>query len=184
MKRARKYREAAALRDREAAYSVTDAVGLIKRMSAAKFAETVEISARLGVNPRHADQMVRGTVVLPYGTGRSVRVLALVKDENAEAARAAGADRVGAEEYLEKIQGGWADVDVIVTTPDMMKEVGRLGKILGPRGLMPNPKSGTVTPDKPMPACAVYVQTKLKATNHCAAFDVSAACAGFLISVS
>jgi large subunit ribosomal protein L1 len=147
MKRGKHYREAAAQRDREAAYSIKEAVDIIRRVAAAKFPETVEVSARLGVNPRHADQMVRGTVVLPHGTGRSVRVLALVKDENAEAARAAGADMVGSDEYLEKIQGGWVDVDVIVTTPDMMKEVGRLGKVLGPRGLMPNPKSGTVTTD-------------------------------------
>jgi len=116
-------------------------------MAKAKYDETVEVSARMGVNPRHADQMIRGTVVLPNGTGRTVRVLALVKGEHAEAAKAAGADMVGAEEYLEKIQAGWADTDVIITTPDMMKDVGKLGKILGPRGLMPNPKSGTVTQD-------------------------------------
>jgi len=147
MKHGKNYQEAASLRDRTTAYTITDAVGLVKQMAKSKFNETVEVSARLGVNPKHADQMVRGTVVLPHGTGRSVRVLALVKGPHVEAAKAAGADMVGAEEYLEKIQGGWADTDVIITTPDMMKDVGKLGKILGPRGLMPNPKSGTVTQD-------------------------------------
>ena len=147
MKHGKKYREVSALRDRATTYSVEEAVGLIKQMPKAQFDETVEVSARLGVNPRHADQMVRGTVVLPHGTGRTVRVLALVKGEHVEVAKEAGADMIGADEYLEKIQGGWADTDVIITTPDMMKDVGRLGKILGPRGLMPNPKSGTVTTD-------------------------------------
>jgi large subunit ribosomal protein L1 len=147
MNRGKNYREAASLREKNEAYSIAAAVGLVKQMSRAKFDSTVEVSARLGVNPRHADQMVRGTVVLPNGTGRKVRVLALVKGEHAEAATAAGADMVGDSEYLEKIKGGWADTDVIITTPDMMREVGKLGKILGPRGLMPNPKSGTVTQD-------------------------------------
>ena len=147
MNRGKNYRDAATLRKSEAAYTIAAAVDLVKQMAKAKYDETVEVSARLGVNPRHADQMIRGTVVLPNGTGRTVRVLALVKGEHAEAARAAGADMVGADEYLEKIQAGWADTDVIITTPDMMKDVGKLGKILGPRGLMPNPKSGTVTQD-------------------------------------
>ncbi len=147
MNRGKNYREAAALREKNEEYSIAVAVGLVKQMSRAKFDSTVEVSARLGVNPRHADQMVRGTVVLPNGTGRKVRVLALVKGEHAEVATAAGADMVGDSEYLEKIKGGWADTDVIITTPDMMREVGKLGKILGPRGLMPNPKSGTVTQD-------------------------------------
>ncbi len=147
MNRGKNYREAASLREKNTAYSIAEAVELVRKMSSAKFDETVEVSARLGVNPRHADQMVRGTVVLPNGTGRSVRVLALVKGEHAEAAKSAGADMVGDTEYLEKIQGGWADTDVIITTPDMMRDVGKLGKILGPRGLMPNPKSGTVTQD-------------------------------------
>jgi large subunit ribosomal protein L1 len=147
MKRGKQYREAAALKGKAEALTISDAVKMVKEMSRAKFDETVEVSAKLGVNPRHADQMVRGTVVLPHGTGRTVRVLALVKGENVEIAKAAGADMVGAGEYLEKIQGGWTDVDVIITTPDMMKDVGRLGKILGPRGLMPNPKSGTVATD-------------------------------------
>jgi len=147
MKHGKNYRAVASLRERTTPYSITDAVGLLKQMKQAKFDETVEVSARLGVNPRHADQMVRGTVVLPHGTGRSVRVLALVKGPHAEVAKEAGADMVGADEYLEKIKEGWADTDVIITTPDMMKDVGKLGKILGPRGLMPNPKSGTVTQD-------------------------------------
>jgi large subunit ribosomal protein L1 len=147
MKRGKKYREAITHLDKSTCYSIGEAVKIVKKMASANFNETVEISARLGVNPRHADQMVRGTVVLPHGTGRSVRVLALVKDDHVEAAEAAGADMVGADEYLEKIKGGWSDADVIITTPDMMKDVGRLGKILGPKGLMPNPKSGTVTTD-------------------------------------
>jgi len=147
MKRGKTYRESATLRDRTSAYPIGEAVDLIRKMSKAKFDETVEVSAKLGVDPRHADQMVRGTVVLPHGTGRSVRVLALVRGEHAVAAQEAGADMVGADEYIEKIQGGWTDTDVIITTPDMMKDLGRLGKVLGPKGLMPNPKSGTVTQD-------------------------------------
>lgn len=147
MNRGKNYRESASLREKNEEYSIAAAVSLVKQMSKAKFDSTVEVSARLGVNPRHADQMVRGTVVLPNGTGRTVRVLALVKGEHAEAATAAGADMVGDSEYLEKIKEGWADTDVIITTPDMMRDVGKLGKILGPRGLMPNPKSGTVTQD-------------------------------------
>ncbi len=147
MRRGKKYIEAAARIDKGTSYSIGEAVKLIKEMASVKFNETVEISARLGVNPRHADQMVRGTVVLPHGTGRTVRVLALVADDHVEAALAAGADMAGSNEYIEKIKGGWADTDVIITTPDMMKNVGRLGKVLGPKGLMPNPKSGTVTKD-------------------------------------
>jgi large subunit ribosomal protein L1 len=147
MNRGKNYRESAALYEKRKPCTVTEAVQLIKQMAKVKFDETVEVSAKLGVNPRHADQMVRGTVVLPHGTGRTVRVLALVKDDDVEAATAAGADMVGSTEYLDKIKGGWTDTDVIITTPDMMKDVGRLGKILGPRGLMPNPKSGTVTKD-------------------------------------
>ena len=147
MKRGKKYRESATLRDRTTAYPIGEAVELVRKMSKAKFDETVEVSAKLGVDPRHADQMIRGTVVLPHGTGRSVRVLALVRGEHAKAAQEAGADMVGDDEYIEKIKGGWTDTDVIITTPDMMKELGRLGKILGPKGLMPNPKSGTVTQD-------------------------------------
>jgi large subunit ribosomal protein L1 len=147
MKRGKNYRESATLRDRTAAYTLGEAVVMVRNMSKVKFDETVEVSAKLGVDPRHADQMVRGTVVLPHGTGRKVRVLALVRGEHADAAREAGADMVGDDDYLEKIKGGWADTDVIITTPDMMKDLGRLGKILGPKGLMPNPKSGTVAKD-------------------------------------
>jgi large subunit ribosomal protein L1 len=127
--------------------SVADAVGIVKQSATAKFDETVEVAANLGVDPRHADQQVRGTVVLPHGTGKTVRVLVIAQGDRAKEAQEAGADHVGADDVIEKIQGGWTDVDVIITTPDMMGKVGRLGKILGPRGLMPNPKSGTVTQD-------------------------------------
>ncbi|MCP4547293.1 MAG: 50S ribosomal protein L1 [bacterium] len=147
MNRGKNYREAASLREKGRTYSIEEAVQMVRQMAKSKFDETIEVSANLGVNPRHADQMIRGTVVLPNGTGRVVRVLALVKDEDVAVAETAGADMAGSTEYLEKIKEGWTDVDVIITTPDMMKDVGRLGKILGPRGLMPNPKTGTVTKD-------------------------------------
>jgi len=147
MKHSKRYREIDGTRDRSRRYSVVDAVAIVKGNAKAKFDETVEVAANLGVDPRHADQQVRGTVVLPHGTGRTVRVLVIAQGDNAKAAEEAGADHVGADDMIEKIQGGWTDVDVIVTTPDMMGKVGRLGKILGPRGLMPNPKSGTVTQD-------------------------------------
>ena len=133
--------------DRLKNYSISDAVSLLKGMDVAKFDETVELAVNLGVNPKHADQAVRGTVSLPNGTGKDVRVLVIAKGDNLDKAKEAGADYYGAEEYLEKIKGGWTDVDVIVSTPDMMAEVGKLGQTLGPRGLMPNPKSGTVTAD-------------------------------------
>ena len=133
--------------DRLKNYSISDAVSLLKGMDVAKFDETVELAVNLGVNPKHADQAVRGTVSLPNGTGKDVRVLVIAKGDNLDKAKEAGADYYGAEEYLEKIKGGWMDVDVIVSTPDMMAEVGKLGQTLGPRGLMPNPKSGTVTAD-------------------------------------
>jgi len=126
---------------------LADAVKLVKQTARAKFDETIVVSSHLGVDPRHSDQLVRGTVVLPHGTGRSLRVLVLCKPDKVKEAEAAGADYAGAEEYVQKIQGGWLDVDAIVATPDLMGEVGKLGKILGPRGLMPNPKSGTVTFD-------------------------------------
>jgi large subunit ribosomal protein L1 len=129
------------------AYSLVEAVKLLKESSFAKFDETVELSIRLGVDPRHADQIVRGTIVLPHGTGQKIKVLVLTKGEKEKEAKDAGADMVGADEYIEKISQGWSDVDVIVATPDMMGQVGKLGKILGPKGLMPNPKSGTVTFD-------------------------------------
>jgi large subunit ribosomal protein L1 len=128
-------------------YPVEDAVELTRKVAYAKFDETVEVAVRLGVNPKYADQMVRGAVVLPHGTGKSVRVLVFAKGEKEREAREAGADFVGAEDMVEKIQGGWLDFDTAVATPDLMGQVGRLGKILGPRGLMPNPKVGTVTFD-------------------------------------
>ena len=133
--------------DRTKAYSVSDAVKLVKSNATAKFDETIEISMNLGVDPRHADQLVRGVVSLPNGTGRNVRVAVFAKDAKAEEARKAGADIVGAEDLVEKVQGGFTDFDRVVATPDMMGLVGRLGKVLGPKGLMPNPKVGTVTPN-------------------------------------
>jgi large subunit ribosomal protein L1 len=128
-------------------YSLEDAVKLLKENSTVKFVESLDVAVRLGVDPRHADQMVRGTVTLPHGTGKEVKVLVLAKGSKAEEALEAGADYAGFEEYVEKIKGGWADIDVVIATPDTMPEVGKLGRILGPRGLMPNPKSGTVTND-------------------------------------
>ena len=127
--------------------NLADAVKLVKQTARAKFDETIVISSHLGVDPRHSDQLVRGTVVLPHGTGKSLRVLVLCKGEKEKEATAAGADFVGSDEYVKKIQDGWLEVDAIVATPDMMGEVGKLGRVLGPRGLMPNPKSGTVTFD-------------------------------------
>ncbi len=128
-------------------YAVEEAVELARKVAYAKFDETVELAVHLGVNPKYADQMVRGAVVLPHGTGKQVRVLAFAKGEKEREARDAGADFVGAEDMVEKIQGGWLDFDTAIATPDLMGQVGRLGKILGPRGLMPNPKVGTVTFD-------------------------------------
>lgn len=128
-------------------HSLQEAIQLLKDNAYAQFDETVEISVRLGVDPRHADQIVRGTIILPHGTGKKIKVLVLTKGEKEKEAQEAGADMVGADEYIEKISQGWANVDVIVATPDMMGSVGRLGKILGPKGLMPNPKSGTMTFD-------------------------------------
>ena len=133
--------------DRDALYSIEDAIPMVKDAATAKFDETVEVSMNLGVDPRHADQMVRGTVSLPNGTGRSVRLAVFARDAEAEEARAAGADVVGAEDLMEQIQNGDMPFDRVVATPDMMGLVGRLGKILGPRGMMPNPRTGTVTPD-------------------------------------
>jgi len=128
-------------------YALTEAVSKLKQSTAAKFDESVDIAVRLGVDPKHADQVVRGTVSLPHGTGKSVRVLVIAKPEKQEEARAAGADHVGFDDYIKKIQEGWTDIDVIIAAPDTMAELGKIGKILGPRGLMPNPKSGTVTPN-------------------------------------
>lgn len=133
--------------DRVAAHSIEDAVKAVKANAGAKFDETIEVAMNLGVDPRHADQMVRGVVSLPNGTGRNVRVAVFAKDAKAEEAKKAGADIVGAEDLMEKIQGGFMEFDRVIATPDMMSVVGRLGKVLGPRGLMPNPKVGTVTPN-------------------------------------
>jgi large subunit ribosomal protein L1 len=128
-------------------YTIEDAIPLIQKVKYSKFDETVELAMRLGVDPKHADQMVRGTVVLPHGLGRSKRVLAIAGADKQKEAQEAGADYVGGDEVVEKILGGWIDFDAVVATPDMMRGVGRLGKVLGPRGLMPNPKTGTVTPN-------------------------------------
>jgi large subunit ribosomal protein L1 len=128
-------------------YSIAEAVGIVKETASAKFSEAVDIAIRLGLDPKKADQALRGTVALPHGIGKAVRVLVIAKSPKDEEARAAGADHVGYKDYLEKIQQGWADVDVIIASPDVMGDLGKLGKILGPRGLMPNPKSGTVTAD-------------------------------------
>ena len=128
-------------------HTIEEAIPLMQKVKFAKFDETVEIALRLGVDPKHADQMVRGTVVLPHGLGKSKRVLAIAGAEKQKEAQEAGADFVGGEELVDKIQGGWMDFDAVVATPDMMRAVGKLGKVLGPRGLMPNPKTGTVTPN-------------------------------------
>jgi len=147
MKQSKRFRAAVEKVDRKKEYTIDDAVAKVKASATAKFVESVDIAVRLGVDPKKADQAVRGTVSLPHGIGRTVRVLVLAKPPRDEEAKAAGADHAGFTDYIQKIQGGWADIDVIVATPDVMGEVGKLGKILGPRGLMPNPKSGTVTMD-------------------------------------
>ncbi|EPY06932.1 50S ribosomal protein L1 [Paenibacillus sp. E194] len=146
-KRGKKYVEAAKLIDRDAAYESMEAIELVKKSATAKFDETVEVAVRLGVDPRKQDQAVRGVVVLPHGTGKTKRVLVFAKGEKAKEAEAAGADFVGDQDMINKIQQGWFDFDVCVATPDMMSEVGKLGRILGGKGLMPNPKAGTVTFD-------------------------------------
>ncbi len=147
MKRSKRYRELLQKIDRGKDYSLEEAVKLLKETASAKFDETVEVAVRLGVDPRHADQVVRGTVTLPHGTGKDVRVLVIAKGAKATEAEEAGADYVGFKDVIEKIQQGWLDFDVVIATPDVMSEVGKLGRILGPRGLMPNPKAGTVTMD-------------------------------------
>ena len=148
MKRGKKYVEAAKLIEREKQYDLSEAIDVMKKTATAKFDETVEAHIRLGVDGRHADQQVRGAVVLPHGTGKTVRVLVFAKGDKVAEAEAAGADHVGGEELIPRIQkDGWLDFDVVVATPDMMGVVGRLGRVLGPKGLMPNPKAGTVTMD-------------------------------------
>lgn len=143
----KKYSDSMKMIDRTKQYDPDEAVALVKQTAKAKFDETIEISVRLGVDPRHADQQVRGAVVLPNGTGKTVRVLAFVKENRIEEAKAAGADLIADDEIIKKIQGGWFEFDACVATPDMMGVVGRLGRVLGPKGLMPNPKSGSVSPD-------------------------------------
>ena len=148
MKRGKKYVEAAKAVDRANLYDTEEAIALVKKTAVAKFDETIEAHIRTGCDGRHADQQIRGAVVLPHGTGKTVRVLVFAKNAKADEAQAAGADYVGAEELIPKIQNeGWLDFDVVVATPDMMGVVGRLGRVLGPKGLMPNPKAGTVTMD-------------------------------------
>ena len=143
----KKYRAAEKNRDMAAAYMPKQALEIVKKSAFAKFDETVEVAVRLGVDPKHADQVVRGTVVLPAGTGKSVRVLVIATGEKAKEAEAAGADHVGADDMVATIKDGWLDVDVLIATPDQMGKLGQLGRVLGPRGLMPNPKAGTVTMD-------------------------------------
>ena len=147
MKRSKAYRAAEQQIEAQKLYSPAQAIHLSKSTSKTKFDPTVEVALRLGVDPRKADQMVRGTVNLPHGTGKTARVLVFATGDRAEEARAAGADFVGSDDLIERIQGGWLDFDAVVATPDLMGKVGRLGRVLGPRGLMPNPKTGTVTPD-------------------------------------
>ncbi len=179
MKHGKKYNESAKLIETGKLYDVNEAVDLAVKTGTAKFDETVEIHVRLGVDSRHADQQVRGAVVLPNGTGKTVRTLVITKGDKVEAAQAAGADYVGAEEMVAKIQNeNWLDFDVVIATPDMMGLVGRLGKVLGPRGLMPTPKAGTVTPDVARAvteAKAGKIEYRLDKTNiiHCPIGKVS-----------
>ncbi|MBR9978574.1 MAG: 50S ribosomal protein L1 [Bacteroidetes bacterium] len=147
MKLTKRMKETTSLVERQKEYSIREGVGLLKKTAKAKFDESVDVAVRLGVDPKKSDQMVRGTASLPHGIGKSVRVLVLARPAKHAEATEAGAEHVGFEDYLEKIQNGWADIDVVIATPDVMGEVGKLGKVLGPRGLMPNPKSGTVTND-------------------------------------
>lgn len=179
MKHGKKYVDSAKLIDRAKLYDTTEALELCVKTGSAKFDESVEVHVKLGVDSRHADQQVRGAIVLPNGTGKSVRVVAICRGDNEKAAQAAGAEYVGAEELVQKIQNeGWVDFDVLITTPDMMGLVGRLGKVLGPRGLMPNPKAGTVTPDigkAVTEAKAGKIEYRLDKTNiiHCVIGKVS-----------
>ena len=179
MKHGKKYVDAVKLIDKTKAYDSKEAIDVCLKTATAKFDETVELHVKLGVDSRHADQQVRGAIVLPNGTGKQVRVLAICKGDNVQKAQEAGAEYVGAEEFTQKIQSeGWMDFDVLITTPDMMGLVGRLGKILGPRGLMPNPKAGTVTPDIARAikeAKAGKIEYRLDKTNiiHCPIGKVS-----------
>ncbi len=178
MKHGKKYVDSQKLVDRSTLYEINEALDLAVKTGKAKFDETVEVHVKLGVDSRHADQQVRGAVVLPNGTGKKVRVLVFAKADKMQAATDAGADYVGAEELVSKIQGGWMDFDVVIASPDMMGVVGRLGKVLGPRGLMPNPKAGTVTPDVAKAvadAKAGKIEYRLDKTNiiHCPIGKVS-----------
>ena len=178
MKHGKKYVDSQKLFDRNTLFDIEEALDLAVQTGKAKFDETVEVHVKLGVDSRHADQQVRGAVVLPHGTGKKVRVLVFAKADKAQAATDAGADFVGAEELVAKIQGGWMDFDVVIASPDMMGVVGRLGKVLGPRGLMPNPKAGTVTPDVAKAvtdAKAGKIEYRLDKTNiiHCPIGKVS-----------
>jgi len=177
MKRGKKFREAVKQVEKRP-YTLADAMPVLKKVAYAKFDETVEVAMRLGVDPKHADQMVRGTVVLPHGLGKSKRVAVIASGEKVGEAREAGADEVGGEDMVQKIQGGWMEFDAVVATPDMMKSVGKLGKILGPRGLMPNPKTGTVTMDvgravKEVKAGKVEFRVDKTGIIHCAIGKVS-----------
>ena len=170
--------EAAVKQIDKPAYTLGDAMPLIKKVSFAKFDEMVDVSIRLGVDPKHADQMVRGTVVLPHGLGKTLRVIAIASGDKVREAREAGADEVGGDDLVQKIQGGWLEFDAVVATPDMMKSVGRLGKVLGPRGLMPNPKTGTVTMDvtravRELKAGKVEFRVDKTGIIHCAVGKVS-----------
>lgn len=173
MKHGKKYVDSTKLIDKSKLYDVNEALDVCVKTATAKFDETVELHVKLGVDSRHADQQVRGAIVLPHGTGKNVKVLAICKGDNVNLAKEAGAEFVGAEEFTTKIQNeGWMDFDVLIATPDMMGLVGRLGKILGPRGLMPNPKAGTVTPDiakAVREAKAGKIEYRLDKTNiiHC-----------------
>jgi large subunit ribosomal protein L1 len=176
-KAGKKYRDASKLIDKPV-YTLTDAMPLLKKTSFAKFDETVEVAIRLGVDPKHADQMVRGTVVLPHGLGKTKRVVVIASGDKVREGREAGADEVGGDDVVQRIQGGWMDFDAVIATPDMMKSVGRLGKVLGPRGLMPNPKTGTVTVDvaravREVKAGKVEFRVDKTAIIHCAVGKVS-----------
>jgi len=178
MKHGKKYTDSQKLFDRQALYDIPEALDLTVKTGKAKFDETVEVHVRLGVDSRHADQQVRGAVVLPNGTGKDVRVLVFCKEDKQQAALDAGADFVGTDDLVAKINGGWMDFDVVIASPDMMGVVGRLGKVLGPRGLMPNPKAGTVTPDVAKAvndAKAGKIEYRLDKTNiiHCPIGKVS-----------